>query len=508
MHNADRLNVVLICTDQQRYDSLGCTGNVHAVTPRIDALAAESCVLDRHFTANPVCMPSRATLMTGCYPSAHGVWTNGTALPSRDGVAMTDRLRKQVSQNPGGRVIPSHLPTLAELFAAAGYATASVGKLHLTPTQSHRDLGFEESQDRWNNDPAMADWHGPYRGFEHVDLTLDHGGAVKGHYLHWLNTHHPQVVASIRRSAEQPRQTSLNDAYPLLCPVETYCTMWVADRACDAIDRYAQGDRPFLLWVGIPDPHSPFTPPAEIAETFAARDALPAHREPPDGGAPPRAVARMRDDGMLPEDAVALARRYTDGMIHLIDRAVGQIIDQLKASGQWERTVLVFTSDHGDYLGDYGVIRKNDHACRVLNHTPLILRVPGASLPHRSPAAVSNADVLPTLCGVCDVAGPSLLHGEDVRDVMASGRRRPVMIQSSGGPPQDLNISIVDDRHRLTWYPQADHVELYDHERDPMEWRNLADDPRAVGVRDDLLQSLQRHFIQATTPRYGRVSTW
>jgi len=503
------LNIVFICTDQQRYDSLGCTGNRHARTPRLDALAGESTVFDRHITAHPVCMPSRAAMMTGCYAAAHGVWTNGIPLPHRDHVKLTDSLQAKVDRGDvGGRIVPSHLPTLPELLVEAGYATAAVGKLHLTPTQSHRDLGFAESQQRWDEDPSMADWHGPYYGFQHVDVTLDHGGIPNGHYRHWLNAHHPEVAAMMRGAGDSAnRPCALGDLYAMPCPAELYPTAWVADRACDRIAACTEPGReqPFFLWVGIPDPHHPFTPPAETLEQFTDNPTMPAEVEPPTGVTPAASWREQRSGKPLDAGSIEMARRHTDAMVHRIDRAVGRIIDQLKARGVWDRTLLVFTSDHGDYLGDYGLIRKTDRACRVLNHTPLIVRHPDRD-PRRVATAVSNTDHLPTLCRVAGVEPPTDIHGEDLFAAIDRGRRRPVMVQSATGRAEATNLSIFDDRYRLTWHPGRQRVELFDHEADPMEWADVGSEQPSV--RDRLLGELRRAFGETVSPRCGRVSTW
>lgn len=502
------LHVVIVCTDQQRYDSLGCTGNPHALTPHLDALAAEGCLFDRLFTANPVSMPSRATIMTGCYPSAHGVWTNGIPMPSSQDVPRTPALDRflAVSNDPG-RVIPSHLPTLPELFADAGYATDALGKLHLAPTQAHRSLGFVESQDRWNHEPELENWNGPYRGFQHVQLTLDHGGVPNGHYRHWLRRHHPAVAQAMTDGHRDDRPSALRDLYPLDCPPQLYPTAWLAERACQRIDLHADRQRPMLLWVGIPDPHHPFTPPRQTLDLLADRGCVEPRRDPPDHTPIPASLADRRAAGRVDPHAARLARRYTDAMVHLIDRAVGQIIQRLKDRGLWDRTVFLFTSDHGDYLGDYGLIRKTDHACRLLNHVPLILRAPGARLPARSSAALSNADLLPTLCQLCGIRPPATLHGQSALDILARGRTEPVLIQCSSTPEQ-TNLSLIDDRHRLTWYPRLDRLELFDHHADPMEWHDLASAPDAAPTRDRLHQQLMSAFCRSTTPRAGRVANW
>jgi len=511
------LNVVLVLTDQQRYDSLGCTGNAFALTPHLDALAGspDTCVFDRHMTAAPVCMPSRASLVTGCYPSAHGVWTNGIALPRAEHATLQPYVARYAQQiNPPGptapTALPSHHPTLADLFAAAGRRTISVGKLHLTPTQSHPGYGFAECHDRWV-DGSMAHWHGPYYGFEHVDLSLHHGTGVWGHYKHWLEQHHPDVAAQVYGGRHTPdKPTTLGDLWPSPVPVEAHPTTWCADRANAHIHAMADADRPFFLWVGIPDPHHPFTPPAELATRFAKHGHQPVAADPAAINAYPPTLDGLRrsseDKFIADPNAIPLVRRYTDAMNHLIDTAVGSMIDTLKTRGLWERTVFIFTSDHGDYLGDYGLIRKSDNAQRVLNHTPLLLHAPGTELPARSDAPVSNTDLLPTLCDLCGIDTPAHVHGESILRTHEHGRRRPVMIQASGRKAGHTNVSVVDESCRYTWYTETDHAELFDHRDDPMELRDLAghDADRTAAYRATTAEALA-HF---TAPRIGRISTW
>jgi len=222
----------------------------------------------------------------------------------------------------------------------------------------------------------------------------------------------------------------------------------------------------------------------------------------------PASIEAMRPGGRSQIDAATtrLVRQYTDAMVNLIDTAVGRIIDQLKNRGLWEDTVFVFTSDHGDYLGDYGLLRKSNHACRVLNHTPLLARVPGHDLPTRSAAPISNTDLLPSLCDWCGLDTPPQVHGEAIDAVLRDGRQRPVLSQSIGHSVASTNLTLMDERHRLSWWPAQQRCELFDHDEDPMELRDLAaaDD----GQADAMLGTLQAAHCQTLGPRIGRVSTW
>ncbi len=502
---ADRPNIVLICTDQQRYDSLGCTGNPFALTPHLDALAGEGTLCRRYFTANAVCMPSRATILSGLYPASHGVWTNGVPMPRRGYIAETSVAGGGLGNAPSA---VSQVDTLADVLAGAGYATASVGKLHLTPTSSHVSLGYEECRARWN-DPAMADWHGPYYGFQHVEMSIGHGVFVHGHYGQWLETNFPGVAAALATWKESRPFASLQ-LFTSPVSVEAHHSTWCGLRAAEYI-RGADRQRPYLLWVGLPDPHHPFAPPAELAGWFEQRPATPP-------GAPgmeyakPRGLKNYMDPRRgwsCPPEAVRRVRQYTDAMVHLIDRAVGRIAQALKDAGQWENTVLAFTSDHGDYLGDYGLVYKTSHASAGLNHVPLIVRAPGASLPREVATTLGAADLAPTLCALAGVPAPGGMQGEALPDVLAGGRRRLVRGEDyPGNDPAERNLTVYDDRFRYTWYPATNERELYDHAVDPAETRNLAAEPGRAAHLARLHDALCTQFAGDFSPNFGRACIW
>ncbi len=490
-------NVVLILTDQQRYDSLGCNGNAFADTPNLDALAHEACCFDRHVTANTVSMPSRASMISGRYPSSHGVWINGVPLPRR-------------CYSPVQHELASHVPTLADVLKEAGYATGSVGKLHLTPTQCAPSYGYEESRGRWQNDPQMVQWHGPYFGFDHVELTIGHGENIKGHYSHWLRQAHPAMaerVAQHGTAAARPFP-EFGQLYRGAHTCETHPTTWVGDRASAYIERHGNGQQPFFLWVGIPDPHHPFTPPEELAAMFESRGYQPSQSKRECLASKPKPFAKMIDQRPVHDEAIGLMRRYTDAMVHLIDRTVGAIIDTLKAQGIWDETVLVFTSDHGDWLGDFGLYTKGPHACMALNHTPLIVHAPGTDLRGRVDAPVSNTDILPTICALTGAKMPEATQGESLLAVSKGERRLPVMVQTGGPRPEATNLTVVDQQYRYTWYTATGERELYDHAADPHENDNLLADGRSHPEAPRLHEMLLDGVARTWSPDCGRICNW
>ena len=500
-------NVLIICTDQQRADSLGCSGNRHVRTPHLDALAAAGTRCSRFHTCNSICMPSRASLLTGTYPSVHGVWTNGVPLPRRGYLPETSA--EHGGLRPGQSAMAG-IPTLADVFAAAGYATASIGKLHLTPTQSHPSLGYQECRQVWV-DGGYRDWTGPYYGFQHCELSIGHGEDSSGHYGRWVDERFPAALSLARdRQRHGTREfPALRQLFVGGLPSAANQSSWCAERAEHWLRNRDHG-APFLLWVGINDPHHPFILPADLAEGFGEPEVAPGPLDGHDGHGKPAALRRFMKPGSgwgCPPDAVRRVRQYTDAMISVLDTAVGRILAALAATGADRDTIVVFTSDHGDYLGELGLIYKTSHASRMLNRVPLLIRgVPG--MPSVLDLPIGSCDLVPSLCDWCGIAPPELVQGEPLRSIVAEGRQDPVLGIEIPNEPTERNLTIYDRNHRLTWYPATGELELYDHAIDDAEASNRADDPAYEGIRRKMLGDLTRQIAAYHLPRFGRVAIW
>ncbi len=494
-------NVLIIHTDQQRYDSLGCTGNPHAMTPNIDRLAAEGILFTRHIAANSVCMPSRATLMTGRYPVGHGVWDNGVALNRREYM--------EFSRVRDGEGIVIEPVTIADVFAQHGYRTACFGKMHLTPFFSPPSYGYPESQLHWQRDPeSLRDWHGPYYGFEHVDLAFTHGQLSQGHYRLWLRENHPEVYRAATESEHPEVIPGLKDLYPADVPLELHPTMWLAERFESYLED-AAGNAPFMAFIGFPDPHHPWAPTREALEIFKDSDVLPP--ADPEGAGLRGYVfggTGSRIGGWTDEQK-RIVRRYTLAQVYQIDLAVGRIRDALQRRGLWGQTLVVFTSDHGDFLGDHGFLRKGVCAAHSLLRLPFVLRVPWAEgLPARMDATMSNCDVLATALAQVGLPGPEHAQGRDIFEAMHSGARHRAYADCGRGTPDTNNYTVYDDRYRYTIYPQRGREELFDHEADPGESRNLAGEPAHAGRCRAMLDQVKDHLLRHRTPIVGRVGPW
>jgi arylsulfatase A-like enzyme len=230
--------ILLVTTDQQRYDTLGCNGGTLARTPVVDALAAEGVRFARAHPQSVVCMPSRSTILTGQHPSTHGVWMNGVPLPA-------------------------DAPSVAEVLCQAGYRTALVGKAHFEPMLDPF-LRFEENAlSRIGTEPPT----GRHRGFQHLELAT-HGAVGPLHYSQWLAREHPEAVADYYPALDGPLQVNAagggDTGAPQVKvnPIDRgiYHTDWVADRTMAWLDSLAAEDD-WFCWMSFPDPHHPWDPP-------------------------------------------------------------------------------------------------------------------------------------------------------------------------------------------------------------------------------------------------------
>jgi arylsulfatase A-like enzyme len=460
------LNVLLITADQMRRDHLGCYGNAVIRTPNLDALAASGTRLDRAYVSNPVCMPNRSTLATGRLPRNHGCWSNGIALPP-------------------------HERTIADVLAECGYHTALLGKGHLTPFGAAADAPPPnyESFRAWQAGRMTPDWHGPYYGFQECRLAIGHGpyGFRHGHYGQWLRESFPDAAGGFEQPTPSP--TGALQCFTPQIPVEAHCSSWLGLIGSEYLRQRAADGRPFLCWLSFPDPHHPFCPPepyatmhdpAEVVMPRLGAEALddkpPQFREAYEGG---RLWEGINRDDVLREVAEPQLREIlsrTYGMISLIDANVGKVLATLAETHLAERTVVVFTSDHGDLMGDCGLIFKGPFLLEGLIAVPMIWRVPGDAAGAAADGLFSSVDVAPTILRLLGLDPPRWMDsaGQDELVRGRAGERDAAFVEfkSMYRPELDLRTVVTADR-KLTYYAGLDAGELYDMTADVPEGRNL-----------------------------------
>lgn len=479
-----RPNILVFYADQLRQDSLGCYGNPVALTPHLDSLARCGLRFHNHYANNTVCMPSRSSFFTGRHLAAHRVIANGIPLSETE-------------------------ITLPAVLAEHGYQTCSIGKIHLTPYLAPLKSGCKESWEVWRSG-ALADWNGPYYGFNEVSLTLGHGATpftFGGHYARWIG----ERVKDPERLEQEVRAAQKAQPFSSIVPVELYPSTYVAEETIRFL-RQRDRTRPFFLFASFPDPHHPFTPPKAYAERFAKCNFPPPHRREGEHDNRPVHYQEAMRTQQHPLDGGAHYPRElsaadwqqiyaaTYGMVNLIDECVGRVLAVLDAEGLSANTLVVFTSDHGDFLGDHFFLYKGPYPSRALLNVPFILAGPGCRA-GETQSVMSNVDVMPTLLDLVGLAAPETVQGRSFKPEVAGAGELPEAPALCCGWCLDgqryNHQSLYFRRHRISYFPVQDDGELYDLERDPHELHNLYHEPEHGALRDELLRRLLKEVGRA-----------
>jgi arylsulfatase A-like enzyme len=501
-----RRNVLFITTDQQRYDSLGCNGGEIARTPIVDALAEAGINYRRAHNQNVVCMPARSTMLTGQYVRTHGVYANGVPLPQ-------------------------DAPSVAAVLADAGYRTALIGKAHFEPGFDPEGRWPENVFGRMGRTPT----YGPHRGFEHLELAM-HGPLPFWHYGAWLRTAHPDQVEGFyalvkdgRLNTEGGGDTGLEQVATNPVPREHYHTDWVADRTIAWLDTL-DADSDWFVWMSFPDPHHPWDPPASELHRVDWRDLdlPPAH--PGSVDACREVLARRprhwldwfdgrfdnREGGptsFLPASMTHDQVREVNALVHveneLIDEACGRVLAHVRARGWDDDTDVIFTTDHGELQGDYGLLFKGPYHCDALMRLPLVWRpAPAVGV---TPAIVTDpvgqVDLAPTFCSIAGIAVPEWMQGTALPLHDGTGRERIITEWDSQFSDIDMHLrSIYRDGWTCTAYEpggmyEGREGELYHLPDDPNSFHNRWDDLSCRSLRDDLVADLRDHLPPARRER-------
>lgn len=463
----ERPNILWICTDQQRWDTIASLGNPHLRTPHLDRLVETGVAFTHAFCQSPICTPSRGSFLTGMYPSA--VHVNGN----------------------GNEYFPDHPPLVTRLLADAGYDCGLVGKLHLAGAYHRIEPRVDDGYRYWQYSHAPRDdWP---EGHDYADWVRTRGGNL----------------------GELTRD-------PAGVPAALHQTTWCVEKTVEFMGQARGG--PWLASVNIYDPHPPFNPPQQYRdrvdpaampgplfrdtdlaqqERLAAVDFQSQGRHPdeldiksPIVPQAPAAGGAADPASVGARDARTLQAAYY-AMVELIDEGVGKLLAALEKSGQRGNTIVVFASDHGEMLGDHGLIQKGCRFYEGLVRVPLIISWPGHFAAGRQCEALTElVDLAPTLLEAAGQPVPDHMQGRTLLPLLTGeaatvGHRDAVRCEYYDAldmPDGTMATMYRTTRYKLVVYHGHGLGELYDLERDPGEFCNLWDDPRSQALKLDLMQ--------------------
>lgn len=463
-------NILLIMTDEQRFDAVGYA-NKEVHTPYLDALAQDSVVFRHAYASNPSCIPSRAAMFTGRYPSQCGAPCYITPLNADETTFMT-RLQD------------------------AGYHTGCIGKQHFWTFGGRRGYDYED----------IVDYHAPMRDIS-PEVDPRDFGLPGNHTVTDRACSYQRFLyeSGFRHGEELYEAVSEHGVYRWKADEKYHVDAFLGDRAVDWLDAGRPKDRPWFLHLSFPGPHMPFDGIglSDAAHYDLQRISLPqtsvedlhekpeyyrhladkyTHRDAQTGAVQPG----------LGEEEIRLMRLAYYANMSLIDRKVGQVIEKLKAFGLYDDTLILFTSDHGDYMGDYGMATKAQYLSEALLRVPLLLKPAQSGFVGRAEdGLVSNIQIPATCLEAADVPIPRNGKQGSLLAYVNGQAEGPKTLYAEG---RDLR-SIRDERFKLIYYAKRPYGELYDLAVDPQERHNLWSDPAFEGEKQRLIRLLLDQVI-------------
>ena len=501
----NRPNILLITSDQQHYATLGVQ-NPKIKTPALDRLCGEGMRFTRAYCNNPTCTPSRATLITGLYPSWHGAWSLGTKLAE-------------------------DVPTVGERFREAGYATQLIGKAHFQPLRSAPDQPSIECQPTLRDLDFWREFQGPWYGFEHIELTRNHVDESHAgqHYAIWMEE---KGLSNWRDyfgdcSDGRDRPGGHRGAWPL--PQEYHYTAWTGERTCANLEQAVNEGRPFFTWASFHDPHPPYAVPEPWASMYDPDDMDPGERvEGELDDMPPHHrmtqdpdanwsvyqetpfgnhgfQCHRHDREQLTKD---MAVYY--GMISFMDQEIGRILDKLDELGVADNTIVVFSTDHGHFLGQHGLIAKGGFQYEDGIKLPFVVRWPNRVAAGATCDAIQGLVDLPlTFLAACGLAAPAWMQGVNQLPVWTGQQEKAKDFEICEFRHQPTAVhlrTLITERYKMTVYRGQDYGELIDLQDDPRELKNLWDDPAAADVKAEMLRRFVDAELKREPMRFPRIA--
>ncbi|MEO1237953.1 MAG: sulfatase-like hydrolase/transferase, partial [Planctomycetota bacterium] len=471
-------NFLLLYVDQMRYDAMGCAGHPDVVTPNLDRLASEGTRFARHFVQHPLCMPSRISMLTGRYPTNLRITEMGVP-------------------------VPEDTATLATLLGRAGYRTANVGKLHFLP---HSNRDHREPHPAYDFDHLeISDEPGPYD-----DAYRAYIRRTRPDQLDAISRHVLPPAAGVWREAVAFEDTVDHDGVPDPWTTVPFAgdddathTAFVGQRTIDLLN--GAGDRPFFTIAGFYSPHSPLFAPQRFLDLYDP-DRLTLNAMPDD-------VRANADEAGFSDATRRQAAHGYYAMISEVDHWVGRILDTLDERGLAENTVVAFTSDHGEFLGDFLRWAKGYPGPDCISRVPLLVRGPGVDK-GVCEGLVEAVDIAPTFLELAGVPVPPHADGASLVPALSG--------QPFRGKPGVLMESSQFPGHWRTWRTPTHRYVLHDNGREHLydltaehgEYHDVVDDPVHRDALYEHRHGLATKMIDAyhATPRgwptWARPSIW
>lgn len=459
----EKPNILLIHTDQQRWDAVGVNGNPDIKTPNLDRLAEEGVNFDHYFVQNPVCMPSRVSYLTGQYPSKlGGIYRNGVP-------------------------VPEDTITLPKMLENYGYISANIGKLHFLPhaNRDHRDV------------------HPDY-GFDHLEIS-DEPGCYEDAYRAWVRCKDPQQleyisvglppaaenwykIMGVKDNIVHPEERFPKKPIAFRGKSEFTHSAFVAEQTIEFIKKHS--DQNFLCIAGFYSPHSPWVAPQEFLDLYKP-DKLTLPEFPPE-------IDAKRSKSSYSDQELRGARHGYYAMVSEVDHHVGRILSCLAELGLEDDTILIFTSDHGEYLGEHLRYGKGAPGHDCISRVPFIIRWPnGIVSPGRTESGIVEAvDMLPTLLECAGIPVPYHLQGRSVVHALKGKEyegRESALLESTGMK------TLRTERYRYVSRANGKET-LYDLEKDPHEYQDVTGNPEYADLLSEMRHKMLKRLIEIERP--------
>ncbi len=480
--NKKKPNVLFLFSDQHSARTLGCYGNDEIRTPYLDKLASKGALLTNTYCNNPICTPSRMCFLSGQYPHNHGHW--GLMGPN-----------------------PDWLPSAFSHFKQSGYLTGWAGKSHtpsgwLSPYSDQIGDGYGFEKRISNSDTTKMVG---LQGVQNNDYSFYL--AQKG----LLHLRDDRVLQEQYQLFGHSRGQGV-DARPSRLSEEDSIEAWSAREAIKMIDRSQKEEKPFFFWMTMPRPHQGYTPAERFWNLYNENElTLPPNCDDPLEGRHPLTLNsanyyREHDDWRLfePKSWNAARKRVLRGYygcVSQVDAACGVVLDYLEENGLTENTIIVYSSDHGEFAGEHGMIEKAPGiGFRCITRIPFIVSYPGVIPDNvRREEIAESVDFLPTICSLAGLPMPNWCDGEDISKLLINGEKQKEFAVTE----HPLSKTIHNSRYKFTSYlPEMDDGkdfgELYDMIEDPWEMNNLYYHSQYASIVSKLEKELYYWLVRTT----------